>query len=204
MPKFQAYGMTDEPAGKHRLNSIFVRQDRRFSVVSSGGFWLSETPHVPGSKSWDSCCVRFANWLRLEDAESGTEFRILNTHLDHVGQAAREGQARLLAEDSLAYPPDYPQILTGDFNCVKQNPALRILLESGWMDTCPTTPGERPEGPGTFHGFAGDRKDLYGKIDFILVRGKVVPTQTEIIRDRSPEGQYPSDHFFLQARLRIP
>ena len=63
---FETFGMVDEPTGRHPMNAIFYRRDA-FRRISSGGYWLSQTPHVPGSRSWDSVCVRLANWLRLEE-----------------------------------------------------------------------------------------------------------------------------------------
>ena len=37
----------------------------------------------------DGACERIASWAKLQDKVSGKEFFALNTHLDHVGVAAR-------------------------------------------------------------------------------------------------------------------
>ena len=87
--EYSYYGMVDEPVGGHPQNSIFFRT-KEFRLISAGGYWLSESPHVAGSKSWNSECVRLANWIRLEDHSTKSEFRVVNTHLDHVSQVARE------------------------------------------------------------------------------------------------------------------
>jgi endonuclease/exonuclease/phosphatase family metal-dependent hydrolase len=168
--------------------------------VAAGGYWLSERPHVPGSKSWGSACVRLATWARLVERATGLEFRFVNTHLDHVGQQARENQARLIAEDASAYPADYPQVLTGDMNCDARNPAIAAFRAGGWRDTYGAVHGTEDPGP-TYHGFAGPRHDDgTGKMDWVLVKGGFRALAAEVVRD-SRDGRFPSDHYFVGATL---
>ncbi len=197
---YDSYGLGDTPVGYRPTNAIFFRRER-FYFVTGGGYWLSETPHVAGSKSWDSVCVRLANWVRLVDRPSGREFRLINTHLDHMGQKARENQARLIMEDSAAYPDDFPQVLVGDMNCDDQNPALTQLLESSWRDTYTLANGGGENLP-TFHEFKGEQDDgNRAKLDWILIRGKWGPVASaDIVRD-ADEPLYPSDHYFVEARV---
>lgn len=196
---FESYGMADEPVGRRPMNSIFYRSNR-YTMISAGGFWLSETPHVAGSSSWDSDCIRLANWVRLEDRTTGTEFRVLNTHLDHISQLARENQARLVVEDSQAYPPDYPQILTGDMNCDCTNAAIEVFKAGGWRDSYGAVHGT--EDPGhTYHEFQGPHFETdLGKMDWIFMRGKMKSIRAEVITD-SVNGKFPSDHYFVSANL---
>jgi len=198
-PEFQSYALVDEPAGHDPLNSIFYRADS-YTLISSGGYWLSETPHIPGSKSWDSNCVRLANWVRLKDNGSGVEFRIINTHIDHICQHARENQAQLIVEDSSAYPENYPQILTGDMNCDSGNKAIHIYKQGGWTDTYNEIHGT--EDPGhTFHRFLGPEFDSgIGKMDWIFMRGGCKAADAGIITD-SKDRKYPSDHYFVSADI---
>ncbi len=198
---FDTYGMMDEPVGLRPQNCIFYRSDG-YIRISAGGFWLSETPHVAGSKSWDSACVRLANWVRLQDRVTGTEVRVINTHLDHVSQPARENQARLIVEDSLVYPPEYPQILTGDMNCDCTNPAIEVFKAGGWCDTYGAV--NETEDPGhTYHEFRGPRYEGdVGKMDWIFVRGKMKAIDAEVITD-SIDGKFPSDHYFVSATFGV-
>lgn len=194
-------GMCDEPAGRRPVNAIFYRHDA-FDVVSAGGYWLSETPHVAGSSSWDSACVRLANWVRLIETASRRELRVVNTHLDHVSQPARENQARLICEDSRAYPDDYPQLLTGDMNCDTTNPAIEAFRRCGWRDTYGAVHGI--EDPGhTFHGFQGPAfQSRVNKMDWVFARGELEVVSAEVIRD-SHEGRFPSDHYFVLAKVEL-
>ena len=199
LPGYRSYGMTDEPTGRHPVNAIFYAQDT-CTHIAAGGYWLSETPHIPGSSSWDSSCVRLANWIRLEDCATGGEFRVINTHLDHVSQIAREHQAGRIVEDANAYPQDYPQMLTGDMNCDTKNKAMDVFKAGGWIDTYGAV--HETEDPGhTYHGFLGPEHDSsVGKMDWILARGSVKVADAAVIRD-SQDGRFPSDHYFVSATV---
>lgn len=199
MPEFVWVGSADEPAGHHPVNAIFYRAET-YRLTSSSTYWLSETPHIPGSFSWDSMCVRLATWVRLQEIETGREVRVINTHLDHVGQAAREGQARTIASDAAAYPDEYPQILTGDMNCNSSNAAMKAFFDAGFTDTYEGVHGTLSPGE-TFHEFDGDATTLeLGKIDWILSKGAVGATDARIVT-ANKDGRYPSDHFFVTAEV---
>jgi len=191
--------MVDEPVGGHPQNCIFFRTDD-FRLISAGGYWLSETPHVAGSKSWESDCVRLANWIRLEDRSTEKEFRVVNTHLDHISQAARENQAKLIVEDASAYPHQYGQILTGDMNCDFGNAAIDTLKAGCWVDTYGHVHGT--EDPGhTYHGFLGPGFEAaIGKMDWIFMQGNMKAIDAEVITD-SIDEKFPSDHYFVSATI---
>lgn len=201
LPEYAWYGMVDTTNGMNPQNAIYYRRDA-FWLISSGGYWLSATPHVAGSSSWESSCVRLANWVRLVETSTGAELRVVNTHLDHVSQPAREGQAALINADATAYAAERAQVLTGDMNCDGTNAALKSFIDAGWVDTYASVHG--PGEPGfTFHGFEGTaHRTTLGKIDWVFVRGSVRVLDAEIVRD-SEGGRYPSDHYFVGATIEI-
>src|SRR6056297_1848712 len=70
-PDYGYFGRTrmldpDEQCG------IFYRTSR-FDWLAGGHFWLSETLHVPASKSWDSSLPRMASWVLLYDKPAAAE-----------------------------------------------------------------------------------------------------------------------------------
>ncbi len=207
LPEFDSFALSNPDGAAHPLNAILFSR-ARYELVSAGGFWLSETPHVAGSKSWDSAQARFVNWVHLKERSSEKEFRLWNTHLDHIGQVAREKQAELIVQASAALPNAFPQLLTGDFNASAANPAIQLVAAAGWTDTYAAVHG--PEDPGTtFHGFLGPKYaegdpkgKLKGKIDFIWCRGPVKVLAAEVIRD-GRNGRYPSDHYFVSANVEL-
>lgn len=185
-------------------NPVFYSRER-YELVTSGGFWLSETPHLPGSLSWDSARARHVNWVRLRDRASGKQLRLLSTHLDHVSQHAREEQMKLILAEAAVYAPEFPQILCGDLNATAANPVLKLALDAGWKDSHTEAPEPRDDG-NTTHGFLGDKNPKSdaakrrGPIDFILTRGAIQTRGWKIIRD-SKDGKYPSDHYFVAAQI---
>ena len=198
LPSYDTFGLPDVAGGRAATNALFWRRDR-FALVCGGGYWLSETPHVPGSRSWDSRHVRLANWVRLEDLDTRRELRIIGTHLDNEGQTARERQAQVINEDAAAYPPDYPQVLAGDMNASGSNPAIEMFRSAGWRDACDGFPEAGPEHR-TYHAFGTNPPDWPERIDWIFTRGPLTSTHAEIVRD-APGDRCPSDHYFVLAEL---
>lgn len=185
-------------------NPVFYSRER-YEFVTAGGFWLSETPHLPGSLSWESARARNVNWVRLRDRTTKQQFRLLSVHLDHVSQRAREEQIKLILAEAALYAPEFPQILGGDFNAGRANNVVKLVLDAGWTNTQDATPGARDAGP-TVHGFLGEKANWSdaarkrGPIDFLFTRGPITTRDWKVIRD-SREGRYPSDHYFIAAEL---
>lgn len=214
-PDFGSFGfegpeMDARPEGYQGIakNPILFSRNR-YDLVSAGGFWLSETPHLPGSLSWESARARHVNWVRLRDRGSQRQFRVLNTHLDHVSQRAREEQLKMILAEAALYPKDFPQLLAGDFNVDATNPVLKLALDAGWINTRQAAPEPRDDAP-TFHGFLGEEYQpktaaarRRGAIDFILARGPVSTLAWRMVRD-SRQGRYPSDHYFIAAKVAFP
>ena len=209
-PGFGAVGfdgpeMDANPVGYHGIakNPVMFSK-KRYELLHAGTFWLSETPLEAGSISWNSARARHANWVRLKDKKTGTDFRIVNVHLDHKSQEAREKQIQLLLKEASQYPAAYPQLLAGDMNAHAGNPVYGAIRSSGWTDTYTVIHGEREPGH-TVHLFQGERyekKDTGRKIDFIFLKGDVAAVGAGIIKD-SLKGVYPSDHYFVSADVRF-
>ena len=63
LPEYKSFGMAEDPTGYNPVNCIFYHPDL-LTMVFASGYWLSETPHIPNTKSWGSQYVRLANWVR--------------------------------------------------------------------------------------------------------------------------------------------
>lgn len=199
LPAYGSWAIIDRSYGPNPSNGIFYRRDR-FRPTATGGYWLSKTPEVPGSRDWGSDNVRFANWVVLQDAASGLEFRVVNTHLDHISQEARENQARVVVDEAARQGPSLPQVLTGDMNSDAPNPAIAVFKVGGWVDAHEAVHG--PGDPGhTYHAFLGEAyASAIGKMDWIFLRGPLRAVSAEVVRD-AEGGRFPSDHYFLEAVL---
>lgn len=208
MPKYALFGfngpeMDAHPTGYHGIaKNPIMWLKQRYELLTGGTYWLSETPLVAGSGSWDTARARHVNWVRLREIKTGKEFRVVNLHLDHKSPEAKVQQAKLMAAESSQYQPAFPQILTGDFNSTAASNVLDSVKAAGFSDSYATLHGEADPGV-TAHGFEpidSPKPAGKGKIDFIFCKGNCKPQAAGIIKDK-PKGIFPSDHFFVWADI---
>lgn len=190
-PEYVWFGISRRGNQEDEHMGVFYKKDK-FRLVDSGNFWLSETPEVPGSRSWGSSLPRMVTWGLFEIKASGRRFYFYNTHFQHTPQGveARLHSAKLIAERISRLPKAVPLILTGDFNTAPGSEPYQVLeahLKDAWITAAKRS---GPEGTGSrFTGFTGGRR-----IDWILYRGpfKVLETETVTYNEN---GRYPSDHY---------
>src|SRR6185436_2411743 len=106
----------------------------RLKLLESSTFWLSLTPAVVGSKSWDAAITRIVTWAKFTDVRSKKTFFVFNTHFDHMGKEARRESARLLKQKVKDIAGDKPVVITGDFNSKPSDDPIKILTDSTDMD----------------------------------------------------------------------
>ncbi len=118
LPQYVMVGVHREDGKrKGEASPVFYRKDR-FEALKSGTFWLSETPDVPGSKSWGTACTRVCSWMWLKDKKTGKTFCFANTHTDHVSALARKNGMLLIIQKMREFAPTgTPVVFTGDHNC---------------------------------------------------------------------------------------
>lgn len=193
---------TGREGGSHDESVAIFYDTRRLAPVEHDTFWLSDTPRVIGSNTWGGSLPRIATWVRFRDLNrAGREFYVLNTHLDHANQYARERAASLIVERITKLDRSLPFVATGDFNAVAHNNQVYdVLLAAGLVDTWDHAV-ERGPLYGTFHGYRpltpdGDR------IDWILATPRVTVHRASI-NAFAMNGQFPSDHLPVQASLTL-
>lgn len=185
--------------GKHKgeHSAIFFRKSK-YVLVQKGDFWLSETPGIPGSKSWDAAITRICSWVELKDKSSGKQFFVFNTHFDHKGKQARINSAALVRRmiDSLA--GDKPVIMTGDFNFKPDNEGYTIMttgnhhivLTDSWNKSAPDY---------TDCGFNVSNTQC-GRIDYIFYSQHYTAHDYTLHTDNNGT-YYPSDHLTISVVL---
>jgi endonuclease/exonuclease/phosphatase family metal-dependent hydrolase len=178
----------------------------RLDPNERGFFWLSETPEVPGSRSWNTACTRMVTWGRFLEKKAGRGIYVYNTHFDHVSEEARRESAKLLARRIADRKHAEPALVTGDFNSGESSGAIEYL--TGRADGAPvklvdTFRAIHPDAKdvGTFHGFRGTRTGP--KIDFIFASPGAKTLAAEILHD-TRNGRDPSDHFPVTAKVAWP
>jgi endonuclease/exonuclease/phosphatase family metal-dependent hydrolase len=185
----------DDGKQKGEYSAIFYRSSR-FDVIKQNTFWLSETPEVPGSKSWDAAITRVATWAMLRDKKTNMEFVIMNTHFDHLGKEARNQSARILKTKAKEIADDLPVIITGDLNFTRDEPPYKVLMDPTDLelnDAAPKNPG------GTFCNF-GVKSQECRAIDYIFYTNDWLIEKYCILYDNDGKN-YPSDHVPVVVRL---
>jgi endonuclease/exonuclease/phosphatase family metal-dependent hydrolase len=182
-------------AGEH--SAIFFRKSR-FTLLSQGDFWLSETPDRP-SFGWDAkCCHRLASWARLRDRSSSRVLFVFSVHFDHEGEVARRASADLMLRKIAEITHGDPAICVGDFNSTPDT--VQIQKMSAVMRDARRVSQAPPYGPdGTFNGFHFDQAPTE-RIDYVFV-DRHFDVLTYAALSDSLDQRYPSDHFPVVARV---
>ena len=181
---------------------VFFREDR-FTLYDHSQFWLSETPEIPGSLSWDAAITRIVSWAALKDRQSGDLIYAFNTHFDHRGVQARLNSIELLSEKIKEIAGDSPVIVLGDFNIRKESDDYRFMIDTfsennglsnaELISRAPVTGAES-----TFNGFRTDIEPRV--IDFIFVDNNLYVSSYRV--DKVMEnGIFISDHWPVVAEI---
>ena len=180
----------DDGKDAGEYSAIFYKK-KKFKVIESGTFWLSETPDKV-SMGWDAVCNRVCTYGLFENLKTGKKFYLFNTHFDHVGEVARVESAILIDKKIKEInTKDYPVVLSGDFNMEDTHKSIQFLSKS-LKDSKEVS--ELTFGPvGTFNGFHFD-KPVTRRIDYLFVSKNIDVKKYAVLSD-SWDLKYPSDHF---------
>jgi endonuclease/exonuclease/phosphatase family metal-dependent hydrolase len=200
----------DDGADKGEGCAVIFRTDVFRVSAPPRAFWLSDSPHTPGSISWGANLPRMCLVVNFTDVASGRTFAVFNTHLDHESADARLKGASLVldqmqrecgssvvsasardaggtASASAAAIPQLPALLMGDMNEGPGGPAvsafrsrLADLQVRGW-------------GAGV-----SCRLSLSSPLIFPLLMCSSWPTRSQTQRPRTMRGQAAA------ARAHVP
>jgi endonuclease/exonuclease/phosphatase family metal-dependent hydrolase len=175
--------------------TVVYRTDR-LALESWTVRWFSDTPAVPGSRTWGNPITRIVTLCRFRDRATGRRFGVANAHWD--GAAA---ESRLRSAEALLrwLDPSFPWVVLGDLNATAGDPSVARLVAGGLGDTLAHLGARGPQAATHHHwdgAIAGTR------IDFILFtpHWDVV---TSYIDHTSPGGRLPSDHWPVVADLAL-
>ncbi len=187
--------------------SAILYSSERLEMLQHDTFWLSETPDIPGSQSWDAMLPRIATWAKFRDVETNKEFLVLNTHFDHRGPKARVESARQIMDTVSDIADGNPIIVMGDLNTTENDEPYSVLSENSLPDGRKLLDGfyhskYGHHGPlSTWTGFTNIVPDR--RIDYIFVSEDIAVRQHAALADQS-EGRFPSDHLPVLAEIELP
>jgi|JI8StandDraft_2_1071088.scaffolds.fasta_scaffold24963_3 endonuclease/exonuclease/phosphatase family metal-dependent hydrolase len=203
LPDYSYCGVgRDDGKEKGEYSAILFRNSR-FGLLYSRTQWLSETPEVPGSKSWDAAITRIFTFARFYDRDTKKEFVMVNTHFDHVGKTARLMSSVLIksylagmeAGANINTPSDrieIPIIISGDFNSEPTEEPYLYMTNEKLKNFILYDSRPAASTAGTYCGFKVGGMPCK-TIDFVFHTKEWVARNYQVISDNDGT-YYPSDH----------
>lgn len=187
--------------GQHRegglegeFSGLYVRNE--LDVLDTGEFWFSETPEVPGSRSWDSSLPRMCAWVDVRPSAGAPAIRLYGTHYDHRGQVARTRSTELVLDHSRGAER---VVVMGDLNAREGDAPVAGYLDAGFRSA--VLVADPDVSRGTMNAFRHEDGGR-GRIDHVLVRGPLTVASASILGGRV-NGLFPSDHDAVVATLEL-
>ncbi len=196
LPGYAMYGVGRDD-GLMGGEYVPVFYDRtRFRLEDAGFYWLSPTPDRP-SRGWDAALPRIATWCLLSEPASGRKFGIVNAHLDHIGEEAREKSALLIQQQARRLFGELPWVCMGDFNADATSGVYRVFDQDPALQDAAR--GSEGEHTGTYQDFGRAVRPV--RIDFIFVPAAWTVADYRVLEIYRGD-LFISDHFPLLAELR--
>ncbi|WP_234301042.1 endonuclease/exonuclease/phosphatase family protein [Sphaerospermopsis aphanizomenoides] len=196
LPEYKFIGGDRTGTGQCEHCAVFYNP-QILELQQTKDFYLSDTPEIPGSITWETRLPRMATWANFTVGNPSISLTIVNTHLDHEIAKARELGAGLISLRLMEFPAEDYLLLTGDFNANSRT-LERIILADNYriQDALTNVPWEQQK---TFHDFTGEPVDAR---DTIYCDRRFHIEQV-IIDNQQWEGIWPSDHFPVIVKLKI-
>lgn len=188
----------DNTPTQGEFSAIFYDASK-YRVLRESTFWLSDTPEV-ASKGWDAALERICTYGLFENLKTKKKVYVFNTHLDHIGEVARDNSVKLIWKTIREVNVEnYPVILTGDFNSETKSKAYRYI--SSKMNDSKAVSETLPFGPdGTFNNFEFN-KPVTLLIDYIFTSMDEIAVKKYAVLSDSKNCHYPSDHLPVYVEL---
>lgn len=167
-----------------------------YTLKDKGSFWLSETPDVM-SKDWGAAHYRICSYVILTEKESGKDFVVFNTHLDHVSDEARiKGIAVVL--DKIAQFGGMPAVIMGDFNALEGSETYKSATEH-FLDA-QYAAAETMEGH-TYQNWGNPEK--FKRLDYFMISKEGWTAKRYAVVQPVHDGAYVSDHCPIVLELEL-
>jgi endonuclease/exonuclease/phosphatase family metal-dependent hydrolase len=178
--------------------SALFYNSKKFTVIKSNTFWLSETPEKV-SFGWDAACRRVCTYALLENKLTKKQFWAFNTHFDHQGEKARiESMNLIVLKINQLTKSSKPVVLMGDLNMTPEHESIKTITKL--LEDASSISKSKAYGPvGTFIGF--DVNAIADKrLDYVFVSGLKV-SRYRHIEDRRKNNLPISDHLPVMVKF---
>ena len=205
LPDYNWFGVGRDDGKESGESVCIIYNKNKFTLLDQSTFWLSETPEIVGSMSWNTDNTRIVTWGKFRRNSDSSIFYLFNTHFDHISSRAREESSKLILKKIWEITGKLPVIITGDFNFEMSSKAYKILtdhyynylqfFDSKYISKTPNI------GPGgTFNNFTNNNPTE--KIDFIFTNPFWEVYTHEVITEKY-DDQFISDHFPVKIQVGV-
>ena len=202
-PDYDSIGLGRDGGSHGEFMQIYFNTDR-LQLLSYDHYWLSDTPDVIGSQTWEGCCPRMVTQATFLDLDTDEQFHLINTHFEAFDAETRALSADLMLERSQdMLDDDLPILVTGDFNepaDAGETVYDALVTDGPFVDTWETAE-ERGPAYGTSHGYEELVPDG-DQIDWVLSSPQVRTIESHI-DTFEVDGQFPSDHLPVYATVEL-
>lgn len=191
---YKSFGVPRQSGGE---GVPILYDETKIELKEGGNFWLSNTPLIPESKSWDAACIRMCTWAEFSFKDNRNKrFRLFNTHLDHIGLNAQIHGINLVLEKikALNIQEDLPTFLLGDFNATLLSDTINFINDKvkDPKINLKSMYGKDTSYGASFHNFTGS--DFGEPIDHIYCSIELDVLASKIYRDKI-NNRHLSDHY---------
>ncbi len=181
----------DDGKEKGEYSAVFYNS-KKYKVIESNTFWLSETPNDI-SVGWDASMERICTYAVFESINTKQQFLVFNTHFDHIGNVARLESSKLIHSKILEINiNNLPVFVMGDLNLLPSSEPIEYLSEK--FSDSKKISQLKPFGPkGTFNAFK-HQEPVEDRIDYIFTNKNNVQVNKYAVLSDSKDCKYPSDH----------
>jgi endonuclease/exonuclease/phosphatase family metal-dependent hydrolase len=186
---------------KERMYPSFFIRKSKFEIFKSEDVWLSETPEIAGSSSFDSKFPRLFTWIQIQPVDRQDKILIVNTHLDHILPHTRLGQVSVLTRELKRFwNNDSSLIIMGDFNDSPES-HVRMAIEQDFDGIQDAWKLFNSLEESSHHAFTGEMENG-SRIDWILV-DKRLQIESCLMDKSHDNGKYPTDHFPIVCKIKL-
>ncbi len=212
LPDYSYVGVgRDDGKDKGEYAPIFFKE-KRFKVLKSGHFWLSEDTTYP-NKGWDAVLPRICTWVQLRDKQKKKNVWFFNLHMDHVGVKARSESSKLVISKIKEMCNADDAILTGDFNVDQTHDSYNVIANSGVLKDSFHDAKVCYHTNGTFNSFRIEL-NTDSRIDHIFVSKRMKVNKYAVLTDaywtkksnkeKIKSGDSPREISFEEYDVRLP
>ena len=182
-----------------QLNLATIYDKKVFNLVSQETYWFSDTPDKESS-GWDGANYRGVGILILEHRATGEKVKAINMTAPAEKITGNIKAFDLLTERTLSKDVNMVTLLCGDFNVEPEQ--YGYLIAADKLQDCRVTAAESTSrNKSTWNGYT-DFDEMI--IDYCFVTANDgVKVLTYQVRDDKVSGKYLSDHYAVQATVRI-